>query len=435
MNYRLKFKVLMTGFLIFSCGNSLSAEKGIYKNYDVIGVIINAYEKMPLSHGDSLIVTVPKKQKTITTIDEKQLGLWLKDQDYVAILKHLWNVRDIDAVMNWLEKNAFGHVPLMFEYALALNAQGEDEDLFALNSATSKLFEKSLWWYIAADVLLDCTVECYDKAERIPQEMFSRCLQEQYKPLFDLLCITFRGDSRRKLFEITKKIYETLLCLEQTVSPLWLRGSLNKPKGILPENTWHKNRTYALIERYHHFCKQEKCCAVCLKERKSGHKISTCGYCHEECYCSPECQKKDWESHKNLCGLVTKAKQSLGLSTASVQNEPIKQHQCNQCKSEHAKKICVCKKVYYCGKECQAKDWKEHKQNCVVIPIEAKTTTTTTISNRQEMPSSQPKVMQCAACGQKKEQMKCCTGCRKVYYCGVDCQKKDWHKHKSECKK
>ena len=43
----------------------------------------------------------------------------------------------------------------------------------------------------------------------------------------------------------------------------------------------------------------------------------------------------------------------------------------------------------------------------------------------------------CRVCGKKGEGYKCCSKCTCVYYCGVDCQRKDWKEygHKEECKK
>ena len=43
----------------------------------------------------------------------------------------------------------------------------------------------------------------------------------------------------------------------------------------------------------------------------------------------------------------------------------------------------------------------------------------------------------CRVCGKKGEGYKQCSRCTCVYYCGVDCQRKDWKEngHKEECKK
>jgi hypothetical protein len=39
-------------------------------------------------------------------------------------------------------------------------------------------------------------------------------------------------------------------------------------------------------------------CSVCGNTNK---KLKYCGRCHNKKYCSPECQKKDWPSHKLVC--------------------------------------------------------------------------------------------------------------------------------------
>ena len=43
----------------------------------------------------------------------------------------------------------------------------------------------------------------------------------------------------------------------------------------------------------------------------------------------------------------------------------------------------------------------------------------------------------CRVCGKKGERYKQCSRCTCVYYCSVDCQRKDWNEngHKEECKK
>ena len=43
----------------------------------------------------------------------------------------------------------------------------------------------------------------------------------------------------------------------------------------------------------------------------------------------------------------------------------------------------------------------------------------------------------CRVCGKKGERYKQCSRCTCVYYCSVDCQRKDWieNGHKEECKK
>ncbi|KAJ7741459.1 hypothetical protein DFH07DRAFT_943574 [Mycena maculata] len=44
-------------------------------------------------------------------------------------------------------------------------------------------------------------------------------------------------------------------------------------------------------------------CATCYKPEPKSPKFSRCGACQEAVYCSKECQKKDWKNHKKPCKL------------------------------------------------------------------------------------------------------------------------------------
>ena len=45
----------------------------------------------------------------------------------------------------------------------------------------------------------------------------------------------------------------------------------------------------------------------------------------------------------------------------------------------------------------------------------------------------------CVGCEKNEKELKtilkACTGCKKAKYCGKECQKQDWKRHKGVCKK
>lgn len=44
------------------------------------------------------------------------------------------------------------------------------------------------------------------------------------------------------------------------------------------------------------------CCIVCKKETAEGGKpLKQCSLCHRVYYCSQNCQKQDWKTHKPVC--------------------------------------------------------------------------------------------------------------------------------------
>ena len=44
-------------------------------------------------------------------------------------------------------------------------------------------------------------------------------------------------------------------------------------------------------------------------------------------------------------------------------------------------------------------------------------------------------IKQCSYCNEKKDKLLRCGGCKKVYYCSIDCQRPHWKKHKKICRK
>ena len=77
--------------------------------------------------------------------------------------------------------------------------------------------------------------------------------------------------------------------------------------------------------------------------------------------------------------------------------------------------------IYYCRKYIKLSETEESEED-------KKKKITTLLSGLSSM---------CRVCGKKGEGYKQCSRCTCVYYCGVDCQRKDWKEngHKEECKK
>ncbi|KAJ7167308.1 hypothetical protein C8R43DRAFT_984815 [Mycena crocata] len=64
-----------------------------------------------------------------------------------------------------------------------------------------------------------------------------------------------------------------------------------------------------------------RACFSCHKSETKKHRFSRCGACHIPAYCSVECQKKDWKSHKKSCQLQTKNRESIEVMRGTPERD------------------------------------------------------------------------------------------------------------------
>ena len=92
---------------------------------------------------------------------------------------------------------------------------------------------------------------------------------------------------------------------------------------------------------------------------------------------------------------------------------------CEHCDQEIVERIQLCsgcKKVAYCDLNCQRLHWKQHKKTCSYTQKKDK------------------KMRHCEHCDQEiVERIQLCSGCKKVAYCDLTCQKSHWKLHKKTC--
>ncbi|XP_061169952.1 uncharacterized protein LOC133179178 [Saccostrea echinata] len=189
-------------------------------------------------------------------------------------------------------------------------------------------------------------------------------------------------------------------------------------------------------------------CTVC---RKTG-TIKVCQRCKLQKYCSPECQKADWKTHKSIC--TVEGKPTCGNKKGPGSPLPI----CANCRSQSAELRCSgCRVVYYCSKDCQKSDWNKHKTSCKAYRSQPRVRETLTIAECSLMGLVTPeehggrnqndgKIQ----FGEKKDftDFSCnrclkklapgtfnvtCTMCKSSIYCSEHCMELDKSEHKKTC--
>ena len=85
-----------------------------------------------------------------------------------------------------------------------------------------------------------------------------------------------------------------------------------------------------------------------------------CARCLRKKYCSKECQIENWDLHKKEC--FTRAdRKERRLILKEIMVSPC----VVCCTSSNSKRCDKCRNVRYCSKQCQTKDWDNHKNTCV----------------------------------------------------------------------
>ena len=85
-----------------------------------------------------------------------------------------------------------------------------------------------------------------------------------------------------------------------------------------------------------------------------------------------------------------------------------------------------CFKEYYCSRICREAAREHHLKDCLVNQED--------LQYRRERKAKQ---VTCDTCKKRSSytKMKKCSRCRNATYCSVECQKKDWNRHRLDCKK
>ena len=169
-------------------------------------------------------------------------------------------------------------------------------------------------------------------------------------------------------------------------------------------------------------------CDYCEKYFPTTKKCTRCGVAR---YCSKDCQAKHWPSHSKDCK-TSKASTSTDTLVNSSSKTAKPNPKCSFCANCSAtlKKCKQCGKTQYCGKECQAKDWPQHKIEC----DKAKSGAERAQSGVKKLSSqAKPCNFTCAYCNASSTKLMSCTRCGKAKYCGKDCQRMDWKNHKKVC--
>lgn len=103
---------------------------------------------------------------------------------------------------------------------------------------------------------------------------------------------------------------------------------------------------------------------------------------------------------------------------------------CERCKTTLGSSVTKCrhcKFTTYCSEKCAKLDVESHKKKCKELLAINR-------GDHNPYPVVVRKPIRCGMCGAQQKNMRVCSRCKKVRYCGYLCQRGDWVTHKKACK-
>ncbi|KAL5005210.1 hypothetical protein ScPMuIL_018666 [Solemya velum] len=187
--------------------------------------------------------------------------------------------------------------------------------------------------------------------------------------------------------------------------------------------------------------------------------LRACTGCHRVSYCSKDCQGKDWRKHRQICHPIEKdaggARIESSMDCSAKKNSMPDEKQCGDichvCGRRSKLKDCSrCHRISYCSKNCQTRDWQNHRESCKSSgePFPKRTDVQDGQKNTENgadatsADSSSPlrltvtggrtcTMNACMVCGAPQRMI--CSKCNIARYCSDRCQQQNWETHKAFC--
>eukprot|EP01123_Difflugia_compressa_P014425 TRINITY_DN744_c1_g3_i1.p1 TRINITY_DN744_c1_g3~~TRINITY_DN744_c1_g3_i1.p1 ORF type:complete len:400 (-),score=78.31 TRINITY_DN744_c1_g3_i1:233-1252(-) len=256
-----------------------------------------------LKHGGDKVLNVGDARDFTPLTVAAQKGR----NDVIRFLVKEWKadvnyMTDVNALFMAVQYDNIETVKLLIELGANVNLVQEKHKCYPLHLAASNNFLDIVDLLIKNGAVIDCP----DHRGFTPLFMASA---EGYNTCVEKLIKSGANVNHRSMEDYTTAIYHAVnsnrlkvvrLLLEHGADPLSTRNDKNQTLAEIARIN-NRNELANLLEAWVSIPPEErsKICANCCKYIEGG--MKRCGKCKARWFCSVECQKKDWTTHKLNC--------------------------------------------------------------------------------------------------------------------------------------